>query len=245
MVSLQLLILVGGEAQHAMSINALPSVSVTRDWVDYVALIFSAALMIVGIVGVIAALKTLRAIKKQADEMVEQAALMKEQTAVAEKAANAALLNAKALIVSERPWLVVNIAVHETDSHMYVVSAKNKGRTPAILHEGHCSCVVQSAYRFTPPSNIFDPFYAPIDNLTMSGEGFKIRELSPDKGNFQSAPDLTETGALYVYGRLVYWDTFTDQKAPDAVPYVTQWCFAYNAVGNHFQRAATDFAQNT
>jgi hypothetical protein len=74
MVLLQLSIFVA-ESQHAVSVTALPSVSVARDWLDRTALLISAVLMFVGIIGVFAALKTLRAIKKQADEMVEQAAL--------------------------------------------------------------------------------------------------------------------------------------------------------------------------
>jgi hypothetical protein len=91
-----------------MTIEILPLFSATRDWIDVLSLSVSLILMIVGIVGIYAALKTLGAVKRQADEMRDQATLMKEQTAVAEKSAEAALLNAHAVINAERPWLLID-----------------------------------------------------------------------------------------------------------------------------------------
>jgi len=63
-------------------------------------ILVSAEDFIVGICGIRAALRTLKAVEKQANEMVNQAALMKEQIGIAEKAANAAAY----IAACQQPW---------------------------------------------------------------------------------------------------------------------------------------------
>lgn len=120
-----------------VTVLSLPSVSISRDWIDVAALAISAALMIVGAIGVGAAIKTLKAVEKQAVEMVEQAKLMKEQTNVAKDAADAALLNAQSVINSERPWLLIrpSLALHGNPGTALTVAFKatNVGRSPAEI----------------------------------------------------------------------------------------------------------------
>ena len=70
-----------------------------RNWIDYLALIFTGILVGIGFFGVRAANKTLKAIERQAEEM-------KEQTAAALANANAAELNAEAFVKSERAWIM-------------------------------------------------------------------------------------------------------------------------------------------
>ena len=69
--------------------NVLASTTVARDWIDCATLAFSGSLVVVGIAGICIALRTLKVIEKQTEQLV--------------KSADAALLNAKALINSERP----------------------------------------------------------------------------------------------------------------------------------------------
>jgi hypothetical protein len=94
--------------------------------------------MIAGIVGIFVALRTLRAVKRQADEMLDQATLMKEQTAVAEKSANAALSTAQAYINAERPWLlIVPKRLGEGEHTSITFTAVNQGRSPAeVINSG-------------------------------------------------------------------------------------------------------------
>jgi hypothetical protein len=169
-----------------------------------------------------------------------QVAEMKSQTAVAQASAEAALLNIKALIISERPGLLVSIEVHPEDSRMYVVRATNKGNTPAELLEGHCS-VGSEPVGFVPPDDIQDPFFAPIQNLTVNGEGFEIRRFAPTSIGNQS--DMERL--VVVYGKLLYWDTFTDRRKPGTTPYVTQWCFTYEPNRIMFYRTANAYTKNT
>jgi hypothetical protein len=56
---------------ESISVSKLPPVSVSRDWIDYVALGFTGALVLVGIGGICAAIKTLRYIGNQTKAMIE------------------------------------------------------------------------------------------------------------------------------------------------------------------------------
>lgn len=121
-----------------MTIESLHLFSATRDWIDVLSLAVSFVLMVVGMVGIFVALRTLRAVKRQADEMLDQAALMKEQTAVAEKAAKAARLNAQAVINAERPWLLIEPKrSREGKSIGISFKAINRGRSTAeVINSG-------------------------------------------------------------------------------------------------------------
>jgi hypothetical protein len=59
------------DAEKAVTIRELPPVSVTRDWMDVLALAFSGILLIVGIFGVRAAYRTLRAVEGQVQAQLE------------------------------------------------------------------------------------------------------------------------------------------------------------------------------
>lgn len=125
-------------AEQPVTVLSLPSLSIDRDWMDRATLGFSAVLTIVGIIGVVAAIWTLNAVKKQADEMVKQAEQMREQTAVAKQAADAALLNAQAVINAERPWMMIEpdfkvVIVGENQLALVSFKATNVGRSPAEI----------------------------------------------------------------------------------------------------------------
>lgn len=125
-------------APQNVSINSLPLVSVSRDRMDYIALLCSVVLVGVGIAGVLAALRTLNAVKAQAEEMKKQAAEMGEQTMIAQENAKAAYLNAQTLINSERPWLMIETSFSgDGDFLTFNFKAVNRGRSPAqVMHFG-------------------------------------------------------------------------------------------------------------
>ena len=225
-------------APTSVKVTQLPSVSVTRDCLDWLALFLTGTLVWIGWRGVSTANRTLKSIEKQVEEM-------KAQTAVAKTSADAALLNAKALIISERPWLVVSIEVHEFDPDTYIVRAVNKGNTPAELHEGHCTCGLRPVTGFTIPDNLQDPFIAPISNLIVNGEGFEIRRISISRFMTQDVINGVSAELLHVYGKLLYWDTFADRTNPEVAPYVTQWCFTYDSHRVLFFRTANGYSKNT
>ena len=125
------------DKQKSVRISELPTVSVANGWRENLALGFTALLVMAGIVGVCAAVKTLKAIRVQAHEMKQQRRTMRQQllqmqrqvsemsaqtdvlersVAVAQasadaanKGADAAEKSADALVNSERPWVVAFI----------------------------------------------------------------------------------------------------------------------------------------
>jgi hypothetical protein len=166
-------------------------------------------------------------------------------TALAKQAADAAILNAKAVMNSERPWLLVTIDQRTTAPHIFDVQARNAGRTPAELIDGHCVSKMHPT-NFSPPGILDDPFIMPAQNLIVSGDSFTVRvifleNLPPPEENEGVAGDPQ---MLYVYGTLRYWDTVVDRNAPGAEPYVTQWCFWYDRQAKRFRRAGK-YARNT
>jgi hypothetical protein len=163
-----------------------------------------------------------------------------------QNAANAALLNAKALIISERPWLLVSIQESKTSPDEWIVQARNAGRTPAEIKEGHCVCNKHPVL-FTGPSDaLSDPFWLPMQNLIVNKDSFAIRTIAPeaqitqnDRNGFSPAP------SLFVYGWVSYWDTFTDRAAPGAEPAITSWIFRYDSSDKKFHRVAGAYTKNT
>jgi hypothetical protein len=67
------------DAEKTIRVRELPPVSVTRDWMDCLTLMFSAILLGVGIVGVYAAYKTLGEMKVQRETMQGQLTAMQNQ----------------------------------------------------------------------------------------------------------------------------------------------------------------------
>lgn len=185
--------------------------------------VFTGLLVIVGWRGVRAAVCTLRAVRD---------------------GSKAALLNAQALIASERPWLVVTIEECQDAEGVFIFRAVNKGNTPAELAEGDCWCEKQ-AWTFTYPiEESRDPFFLPMQTLIVNGDGFEIRRVNPSK-IITMQEEMDTNKRLYVYGRILYWDTFTDRTDPKAEPHMTRWIFAWNSPVQRFQRCPGVYAKNT
>jgi len=67
-----------------VAVSKFPTVSVERDWIDYTLVPLNFCLVIIGALGVMAALATLRKIKEQANWMETQAGLMARQVEMTE-----------------------------------------------------------------------------------------------------------------------------------------------------------------
>jgi hypothetical protein len=176
-----------------------------------------------------------------------QAQESRRAATAAKDAAYAALLNAKALIISERPWLLVSIQKSTTSADTWIVQARNAGRTPAELMEGHCLCAKHSVL-FKEPSEVpNDPFPLPMQNLIVNEDSFKIREIMPETQITQADKDGQgiDPQSLFVYGWVSYWDTFTDREAAGAEPFLTRWIFRYDSASKQFFRVAGNYTKNT
>jgi hypothetical protein len=97
------------DALRPLRVSDFPPVSVTRDWMDRLAILLTVVLVIVGICGVTAANKTLRAIRgqgnlmrRQADLMAAQAGHMEAQTDILAKSVLASQASAEAALESAK-----------------------------------------------------------------------------------------------------------------------------------------------
>ena len=115
----------------------------SRDIYDWLVLVCSFALVIVGAWGVKVALSTLSKIERQT-KATEDAAI------AAKDSAEAARMNAQALIASERPWLVGRFIQNgseeftETKRLEFRCEIKNAGETPAILIDAAARAVFKT-----------------------------------------------------------------------------------------------------
>ncbi len=104
-------------AQQTVRVIELPPVSVGKDRLDKIYICLTGVLVIVGILGVRAAYKTLKAIEEQTKETANsvkaidrQAGIMERQTSKLEDSVAAARDNTSALINIERAWLVAEVS---------------------------------------------------------------------------------------------------------------------------------------
>lgn len=155
----------------------------------------------------------------------------------ARKNAEAALLNAKALINTERPWLVVTWG-SSTPYYpgTFLFGCKNRGNTPAKVIS------MSATYLFIDkPENLpVPPDYSSA--ATMPDLPFKVGGDEFDIGNGinvwsiiknSGKEDLVNTSRefLVYYGNVVYRDTFFPDSSPEGC-HETRWCFVYHAAGD-------------
>lgn len=105
----------------------------------------------------------------------------------------------------------------------------------------YCACEGHD-FGFEPPEDLSDPMFAPNQALTVGGGRFPIRRVSKQYCVEQME---NEPIVCFLYGRITYWDTFTDRKAPDAKPHVTQWIYTYDVGGEGFRRYASNYTKHT
>jgi hypothetical protein len=190
--------------------------------------------------------RTWVAIHSQANTMEIQAKEAKESaaaaTAIAKEAADAALLNAKALMNVERPWLLENIVRDGDNDQEWIVSMRNAGNTPAEVIDGYCSISHLSGDFKLPADYRRSPFILQ-NTVIVKTDSFEVDRIDMRRwhehaiGGFRDPNGGGEFKFLYLHGEVKYWDTFTDRSSPIAKPHVTQWCYVYNPQAREFSRA--------
>jgi hypothetical protein len=171
-----------------------------------------------------------------------QANLMGEHAGHLENLAVAARANAQAAVASQRPWILVDVEVSKDDPDKFLVYGINKGQTPAEVFDGQSSCKPHNPANFVPPDDIRDPFYSPRQGLTVNGDRFRVHTISRKWMEETLAKSPHQT--MFVYGKISYWDTFTDRTKPES-EHLTQWCFAYRTQTDDFVPTANGYATNT
>jgi hypothetical protein len=176
--------------ENSVVVRSLPDVSGRRDVIDYTALGFTCLLTIIGYLGVRAANRTLKTIELQVAEM-------KAQTSATQKAADAALTSAQAVINAERAWIMAELgdwgkplqivegvgsfhgqaAVETTEIRSVKLTCKNRGKSPAWIDMVYAQVnIVDSTTDWVdPPKTVGN--HGPMEPLGPGEEGFRSLEL--------------------------------------------------------------------
>jgi hypothetical protein len=185
-------------------------------------------LAILGYAGIMLALSTLKKIERQT-RYGEVAA------AAAADSAQAALLHAQAILNAERPWILITVMPSRTTENGFVVTATNRGRSPARILStveetriavGEAQLPAVPEYRVEEP----EPDAQPLSMILLPGEFTGIKSFSRDdvKEVCQTEEGLQRIEnweqRIFLYGKVVY----SDLMEPAGVPtHQTAWCCRY------------------
>ena len=184
------------------------------------------ALALVGYIGVMVALSTLK--------KIERNTLLAETTAQAAlDASQAALTTAQAILLSERPWLLVSVEPTINKLNSFTITATNKGRTPATIATTVDEVGIKSDASHLPATPEYDEQQGtrPMIPVTLvPGESTPIKVFSRDdvpavcesEERFKRIENWDEK--IFLHGKITYHDLVSPQGANE---HETNWCCWY------------------
>ncbi len=110
-----------------------PPVPTPLKWQDRVLWAVYLVLAIVGYIGVMLAVSTLKKIERHTAATEETASAAVSAATAAAEAAQAALLHAQAFVSAERPWILVTAEPARGLESSFEITATNRGRSPATV----------------------------------------------------------------------------------------------------------------
>jgi hypothetical protein len=143
------------------------------------------------------------------------------------KAAQAALLNAQAVINAERPWILISVKSPPGPMGGFTVHARNKGRAPAMITESRMGCAAVKNVSELPLKAVF-----PIENhirdriIIPSGA---VHVTWFDQQLFKAVlkdnlPQFSWDGQIFGFGKVLYRDLANPDKF---VIHETRWIGLY------------------
>jgi type II secretory pathway pseudopilin PulG len=183
-------------------------------------------LAILGYVGILLALSLLKKIDRQtgyAETAAEAAAA----------SAQAALLNAQALIHSERPWVLMTVEPSRSVENSFTVMATNRGRTPAriIATTNGSKIAIDEKHLPSTPEYKEQKTDAPLTPIILlPGESTPIEPFCRDdvRGLCDSEERYrrieTWEERVFLYGKVTYRDLIAPA---DSQLHETNWCCWY------------------
>ncbi len=183
-------------------------------------------LAVLGYAGILLALSILKEIQRQT-RYAETAA------AAAAESAQAALLHAQAIVQSERPWILIAAEPSEGVENSFVVTATNRGRTPAHIvaladevriEADEARLPSTPTYAHGEPSAPMVPIYL----LPGESTGIKtfsrgdVRALCATEERFQKVENWEEK--IFLYGKVIYEDLIAPAGQQT---HETAWCCWY------------------
>jgi hypothetical protein len=212
--------------QPQIIVNPTPPAPAEWGWRQQVTWGATIVLAVLGYVGIMLALRTLKSIDKHlvAGTSTTQAAM---------DSANAALALAQAIASSERPWIVVTVEPFLTMENSFKVMASNRGRSPARIVSSLDQVKIVADEKSLPAEPEFDKVDAgdePEPIVLLPGEATGIWALNrSDLATICKAPDVLKRverwqDTLFLYGRIQYMEL---TAAGDKAPHETYWCCRY------------------
>lgn len=195
-------------------------------WYQRVAWAANIVLAVLGYVGILLALRTLKKIERQTESGA--AALQ-----IAKDCASAALAQSQALVDSERPWIVVSVEPFLTMENSFKVMATNRGRTPAKIVSTVDQVEVaidETHLAETPEFESFESGALPNPIILLAGESVGIRpfrredvrSICEDDAQFERIELWQEK--VFLFGRVTYMDLLS---GPGKKVHETDWCCWY------------------
>jgi len=179
--------------------------------------------------------------QKQAEYMSEGLTATNLAANAAKDSADAALLNAKAAINSERAWVDIDL-VKEPLGQPYLFKATNHGRTPAynVALVMDCRCFGDQPMKEVPDITLTSR--TPFNRLIAAGESVVVLqfEMETELGSVQWQLVRGGKRHLVFQGSLEYQAVIVDEHvAADKLPpkpHQATFCFRYEFVIHDFER---------
>jgi hypothetical protein len=218
-----------------VKVSELPSVTVVppkRTWVDWGYWFFDLLLVCVGGFQVYLLWRTLTAVQRQGDLMKRQADKLDESVAIADKAADAALLNAQAAIAAARPW----VSFFGTyNSGIFTFKAANLGNTPAeVVSYASGMMLVDRVANLPIPPNYGQDRTPSLALLTPSqtSDGANITLETYDTNSI-AAPDPKKQVFAFFF-RVIYKNPLSSTNDPLILQHESRMCFWYDKNAGYF-----------
>jgi hypothetical protein len=183
-------------------------------------------LALLGYVGIMMALSVLKKIERQTRSAETVAA-------AAAVSAQAALLNAQAIIDAERPWLLISVEPSLGQENSFIVMVTNRGRSPASIagtSEQFRIAVDETHLPASPEYANAQPTPPLLPIILLPGETSGIKTFSRDeaRGVCQSDEQFKKIEGwdekIYLFGKITYRDLIAP---PDKQTHETNWCCWY------------------
>jgi hypothetical protein len=207
-------------------VNPPPAPVEAWAWHDRVAWGAGIVLAVLGYVGIMLALRTLKHIERHLESGTATAQAAMES-------ANAAMALAQAIANSERPWIVVTIEPFLTMENSFKVMASNRGRSPARIISSVDQMKVtvdETNLATTPEFDSPEPGDEPEPIVLLPGEATGIWALNrEDLPTICKTPEVLKRverwqATLFLYGRIQYMELNSNN---DKKMHETLWCCRY------------------
>ncbi len=212
--------------QPQIIVNPTPAAPLEWGWRQQVTWGATIVLAVLGYVGIMLALRTLKSIDQHlmAGTSTTQAAM---------DSANAALALAQAIASSERPWIVVTVEPFLTMENSFKVMASNRGRSPARIISSLDQVKIAADEKNLSAEPEFEKVEAgdePEPIVLLPGEATGIWALNrSDLATICKSPDVLKRverwqDTLFLYGRIQYMEL---TAIGDKAMHETFWCCRY------------------